>query len=144
MSLILAPNFILQEFIPPDIYAERGDKSIELLDNRIISLAQFFRDYFGSIIINNWDSGGQYKESGLRSFTTTTGAKWSQHKLGRAADLKFSNTTPQKAYAEVLKHQKLFYEKGLRVMEDIAFTATWLHIDCRVTSKINEIVIVKP
>lgn len=141
----VSQNFILQEFIPPDIYAERGDKSIELLDNRIISLAQFFRDYFGSITINNWDSGGQYKESGLRSPLTTTGSKWSQHKFGRGADLKFTGTTPQKAYAEVLKHQKLFYEKGLRVMEDIAFTATWLHIDCRtINSAEQKIVIVKP
>jgi hypothetical protein len=140
----VSQNFILQEFIPPDIYAERGDKSIELLDNRIISLAQFFRDYFGSITINNWDSGGQYKESGLRSFTTTIGAKYSQHRFGRGADLKFTGTTPQKAYAEVLKNQKLFYDKGLRVMENISATPSWLHIDVRITSKINQIEIVNP
>ena len=141
----VSQNFILEEFVAPDIYAERGDKSIELLDNRIISLAQFFRDYFGSITINNWDSGGQYKESGLRSFTTTTGAKWSQHRFGRGADLKFTGTTPQKAYAEVLKHQKLFYEKGLRVMENITATPSWLHIDIRyLNSAEQKITIVNP
>jgi hypothetical protein len=142
--MTLAPNFTLQEFIPPDIYAERGEKSIELLDDRIISLAQFFRDRYGSVTINNWNSGGQYKESGLRSALTTTGAKWSQHKRGAAVDLKFSTTTPQKVYADVLKNQKLFFEKGLRVMENIAATPSWLHIDVRYTGKINQIVIVNP
>lgn len=142
--MTLAPNFTLQEFIPPDIYAERGEKSIELLDDRIISLAQFFRDRYGSVTINNWNSGGQYQESGLRSPFTKTGAKFSMHKFGRAIDMKFADTTPQKVYADVMKNQKLFFEKGLRVMENIVATPTWLHIDVRYTGKVNQIVIVNP
>lgn len=142
--MIHAANFTIQEFVTKSVYTERGESSIYLIDERIIILAQLFRTRYGKITINNWHTGGQYNESGLRLPDTSTGAKYSQHKYGRAADLKFTDHTPEEVYADVLKNSKLFYEKGLRCMENIAFTKTWLHIDVRVTDKVDEILIVNP
>ena len=88
--MIYAPNFVIQEFVPKEIYDIHFDNSIRLIDERIIILAQLFRTRYGAITINNWHNGGQYHESGLRLFSTPTGAKYSQHKYGRAVDLKFS------------------------------------------------------
>lgn len=142
--MIHAANFITQEFVPKSVYSERGENSIYLIDERIIILAQLFRTRYGKITINNWHTGGSYNESGLRVPDTSTGAKYSQHKYGRAIDLKFADFTPEEIYKDVLKNSEMFYEKGLRCMENIAATPSWLHIDVRVTDKVNEILIVNP
>lgn len=120
------PSFIIQELVSPDIYAAMGERSWELLDPGILMMAQLLRDKFGPVTINNWLTKGQYKESGLRSFLTSTGAKLSQHKYGRALDLKFKNTTPQAVYAYILAHPEEF--PYITIMENIEATPTWLHI----------------
>ena len=137
-------NFVLQEFVTPEIWASHKERSLIFIDIRVIQIAQFLRDIYGGITINNWHTGGQYSESGLRSFNTSTGAKHSQHKYGRAIDLKFSDTTNKKVYADILANAKKFYDAGIRVVEDIADTPSWLHIDVRNTGKVNEIIIVSP
>lgn len=139
----VSENFILQEFIPPDIYKERGDNAITLLDDRIISLAQYFRTLYGVVTINNWHNGGNYKESGLRRSDTSTGAKYSQHKYGRAVDLKFSDKTVQEVYQDIMDNKQMFYNAGLRAVENINATPTWLHIDVRNTG-VQSIIIVNP
>ena len=139
----VSANFSLQEFIDPVTYSERGEKSLQLIDNRIISIAQFFRDIYGGVTINNWHSGGSYKESGLRRFDTSTGAKYSQHKYGRAIDLKFSNKTAQQVYADIMNDKNKFFNAGLRVVENIQATPSWLHLDVRNTG-LNDILIVNP
>jgi hypothetical protein len=64
----VSKNFELQEFVDPVTWMIRGQKSVELIDSRLITLAQFMRDYFKvNVTINNWQTGGQYKESGLRT-----------------------------------------------------------------------------
>lgn len=128
----VSKNFILKEFIDPELYMLRADKSIELIDPRIIGIAQFFRDYFGQpITINNWHKGGGYKESGLRRFLTKTGAKFSQHKFGRAIDMKIQDVDPEEARQEIRKHWDKFKTCGMTTIED--GTPTWLHVDCRYT-----------
>jgi len=37
----VSKNFELKEFIPPDIMKVRGDKAIELIDERIIKLLNY-------------------------------------------------------------------------------------------------------
>lgn len=139
----VSENFILKEFVDPVTYSERGENSIHLIDDRIITLAQYFRTLYGATTINNWHNGGQYKESGLRRSDTSTGAKYSQHKFGRAVDLKFSDTTVQKVYQDIMDNKQMFYNAGLRVVENISATPTWLHIDVRNT-EVKSIVIVNP
>ena len=125
-------NFTLQEFVDPVTYALRGDRSIELVDSRIITLAQFFHDYFGvGVTINNWSTGGQYKESGTRSFLSKTGAVLSQHKYGRAIDMKLTGMDPEDVRREIRIKWPLFKAKGLTTIEKD--TPTWVHADCRFT-----------
>lgn len=128
----VSKNFILQEFIDPDIYAIRADKSIELIDPRIVGMAQFIRDYFGQpVTINNWHEGGPRKESGLRKFLTTTGSKFSQHKFGRAIDMVIRDVDPENARKEIIKYWDKFRTCGITTIEEA--TPTWLHCDCRFT-----------
>ncbi len=126
-------NFTIKELVPPDVYAARGDASVQLIDIRIVNVAQWLREKTGKpIVINNWSSGGQYKESGLRSFETSTGARWSQHKYGRALDMKVKGMNAESVRQLIRDNWDTLKEIGLSCIEKS--TPTWVHIDCRYTN----------
>lgn len=137
--------FYLDEFIPPEIYSVRGAKSIALMDDRIIEGVTLLRKYAGvPFIINNWANGGKFHESGLRLPNTRTGAKWSQHKFGRALDPKPKGMTIRQLFAILKAHEDEFIEKKLiTTVENIEKTPGWLHIDCRYTG-LDKFLIVDP
>jgi hypothetical protein len=129
---MLTKNFIIQEFVTPEIYKRFGENSIWFVDKRIINVAQYLRETLNvPATINNWHTGGQYKESCLRDFQTSTGAKFSQHKYGRAADIKFSGVKPEEVRDYIRKNFAVLLAMGLTTIEKD--TPTWVHIDCRNT-----------
>lgn len=124
--------FNLRELVDPNIFAARGNDCWQLLDPNILRAADWLRGIFGPITVNNSYLGGSYSESGLRRWDTTTGAKFSQHKFGRALDLKFrAPVTPLQVYNHILANQAEARKHGITTVEDISKTPTWLHIDCR-------------
>lgn len=132
MSLQVSGNFILEEFICPEIYAIWGELSLWFIDSRIIDIAQFLRTRLNKpCTINNWHSGGQYKESGLRSFNTTTGGKFSDHKFGRAIDLKIKDTSPAQVHQFIKDNLAALSLLGLTTLENLEFTPTWSHLSTR-------------
>jgi hypothetical protein len=140
-------HFALNEVIPAHIIAERGERAWALMDDRILMGADWLRGIFGPAVINGKYGGKVFTESGLRDPLTTTGAKWSQHKFGRALDLKFTRATAKEVYDYILANQPEARANGITCVEDIAFTPTWLHIDCRKlpeTFPANGILIVRP
>lgn len=134
-------SFIIQELVPPTIFAARGDRAWELIDANAAMSLQALRDRFGPCTVNNWHINGTYKESGLRAFSTPTGAAYSQHKYGRAFDCKFRNATPREVFADVMRDPSKF--PHITVLEDVNFTPTWLHFDTRLHNR-NGIWVVKP
>ena len=134
-------HFLLEQLVPPDIHAALGVKAWDLLDpNLLVTLDQLY-EYFGRITVNNWHTGGKFKESGLRDPNSKTGAPKSQHKLGKAADCKPLDVTVRFMYEEILKHVDKF--PLLNVLEDIAYTPTWVH--CSVQAiQVPRIRIIKP
>ena len=136
----ISRNFKLQEFVGPEIYANMGVKALQLIDFRIVELAQFIRDFFDtSMTINNWHTGNTYTERGLRDFNSPTGAKYSQHKFGRAIDFTLEGFTAEQVRSVILKNKKAFMDAGLTTIE--ADTPTWVHCDIRFTG-LNDILIV--
>lgn len=118
-------NFFQDEFCFPE-----GD--FNLVDPKIVIVAQWIRDTIGkSVTINNYATGGQYKESGLRSLTTSTGAKKSAHKEGKAIDIKVAGMTAKDVYDWCLNHQMELYSLGIREIEDQRWTASWVHLSTR-------------
>jgi hypothetical protein len=80
------------EVVPPAVFAAlSGDpvRIFRLFDERILITCDRLRGRYGSMTINNWQWGGERKESGLRDPFSATGAKWSDHKFGRAIDAVF-------------------------------------------------------
>ena len=140
----LTDNFSLEEVVYPEIHQRFGDSAIWFIDMRIVNVAQYLRTSLKkSITINNWHTGGQYKESGLRSMITETGGGLSQHKFGRALDLKVEGLTPYEVADFIKKNWQILSSIGLTTIENPDFTKSWNHIDCRYTGK-KELLIVNP
>ncbi|TAJ71168.1 MAG: hypothetical protein EPO45_20325 [Sphingobium sp.] len=128
----ISKNFVLQEFVYPEAFAKHGADAIDFIDKKLIDIAEFIRTKIGvPITINNWHTGGQFKESGLRNPNTTTGAKLSQHKLGKAIDTKAKGYDGQKWYDFVKANSKALYDLGVRRIEHKSLATTWLHIDLK-------------
>lgn len=134
----------MQEFIPSKeyynimVYKNSEDRFYRLVDPKIVSIAQFYRDYFGrEVVINNWHTGGNFSLRGWRPQDTKIGARFSQHKLGKAFDCNIKGLSDREVYETILKNKELFYEKGVRRLEDIRYTTGWLHTDIKETNELK-------
>lgn len=134
-------HFQLHELVPPDVFAARGETAWELLDPRALVTLDALREHFGACTVNDWQAGGLYKESGLRSSQTVTGAAYSQHRYGRAFDCKFKGAVPDEVGVYVIANSGEF--PHLTTIEDTAATPTWFHFDVRNNSTTG-VRIVKP
>ena len=120
-------HFKPEEYVPPEIYKELGDKSILLIDYRILKTDDAIREHFGKpVLINNWHTGGNRIYSGFRPEYVLFGAKYSQHRYGRASDKIIPGLDINEVRKEILQNQKHF--PYITVMED---DVNWLHTDCR-------------
>jgi hypothetical protein len=136
MRIQATKSFFQDEFVYPN-----GDFS--KVDPKIVIVAQWIRDQIGKpVTINNYATGGKYKESGLRDVNTTTGAKRSAHKEGKAIDIKVKGMTAKEVFDWCLDHQTELYALGIREIEDNAFTPTWTHLATR--GNHSAIKIIKP
>lgn len=136
----LTKDFHLTEFVPKDIHDQFGDKSIMFLDQRLPKLVQSIRDIVGKpITINDWFDGGTFTNRGYRVPDCKIGAKLSQHKFGRAADLEVDGISYEE-FRNIIRFNFQFLNTlGLTTIEKD--TPTWLHIDMRWTglTTINEV-----
>lgn len=122
-------HFVVQELVGPEMFAARGARAFELLRGEALATLDGLREKFGPVLVNNWHAGGTYKESGLRDFASTTGAKYSMHRYGGAFDCKFNGVKIRDAYEYVLAHPEEF--PHLTTVENIKATPAWLHFDVR-------------
>lgn len=117
--------FHLEEFIPKDTFEELQGKSILLLDNRIIAIADGIRSYFGKpMTINNWHIGGEFTQRGWRKHGLN-GHNYSQHLWGRACDFHIEGYAASEIRGAISQHQDRF--PLIRGME---LDTTWVHVDC--------------
>lgn len=141
---MISQYFTIQELVPSSIYSAYGERSWMFLDREAVEMLNQIREFIGvPITVNNWATGGTYELSGFRPPDTSIGGKLSQHKFGRAFDLKFRNMTAADAHRRIRDDADKFMSFGLTTIEDIAFTPTWVHIDCRITGQ-TDLLIVKP
>lgn len=139
--------FQIHELVYPEAIQALGERAWILMDDRILRAADWLREEFGSCVVNGKIGDKRFTESGLRHPNTGTGAPWSQHKFGRALDLKFLKVPNKTVYEFIMGNQVLARQNGITTVEDISFTTGWLHIDCRAlppTFPSNGILVVKP
>jgi hypothetical protein len=135
-------NFYLDELVPLVIYRKYGKHSYMFIDERLPGLLQFTREFFDSpIILNTWWNFGSrgrtwsgYRTPNPKQNGIHVGAKYSQHKTGRAADLVFPVLTKKGMSYEDIRNviranHVEFMKHGLTTIE--RSTPTWLHMDMR-------------
>lgn len=122
-------HLIIQDLISPELFRERGEAAWELIDSRLVLTLDQIWDATGPFVVNDWHQGGKYKESGLRSWGSATGAPLSQHKFGRAADVKSRLMRTKDLHEFLLANASKF--PFLTTLEDVHSTPTWVHVDCR-------------
>ena len=138
----LTKDFSLQEFVHPDIYERTGARSASFLDRMLPPTCQTIRDKFGGITINDWLWSGRFIDSGLRLPHGGVGAKFSAHKFGNAADLKFKEVSPIEVQNYIMKHQDKF--PHIIRIENAVVTETWLHIETGVRDEDDSIHVFNP
>lgn len=144
-------DFKLKELVDPSFLKLPENEVWDMLDEQALRALQELRNRFGKIVVNGSYMGHTFTESGLRTKTTKTGAKASQHKLGKAFDCKFLESDEIKVYDFLINAPEKAYAMGIRRLENISFTgrqgtAGWLHFDTKDTGaeNIGRLVIVDP
>lgn len=118
--------FIIQELVDPEVYADRGEKAFELLDEVALITLDTLRENHGPVTVNNWHIGGDRLWSGLRTARSPYGTKYSQHRFGRAFDCLFKYIT-----AEVVRQDILNNPNKYPFINSIELGVSWLHYDTR-------------
>lgn len=136
--------FEIEEFVPPQIFKQYGQRSIWFIDPKIVDIATAYREFFEvPVRINNWHNGGPYSYRGYRPPRVNIGSEYSQHKFGRAFDCNIGTMNAKQMFDEVSKNYAHFEKFGLTTLENYKFTDGWLHSDCRITNN-DKLLIVDP
>lgn len=154
----VSANFFLDEFLSPKIYeklflgkedywqrqVDRNDGTFyKLFFNgirleKLVNIAQFLRNRYGkSVTINNWGSGGDFVNSGVRDLDSTEGAPKSAHKDFYAIDAKVTGIDERDIYNDVIINQKEWMAIGVTEIEDGTWNKEtgegWSHLSIRPT-----------
>ncbi len=140
----VSEHFDLRELINDDIYNHPaiGDRAADFINANTAPSLEDMRSDFGPITINDWHTGGAYKNSGLRAPNSPVGAALSAHRFGTAFDLKFLEHKPISVYFKILNNQDRY--PFITRMENAERTVTWLHIEFSTAKRPGEIIIFNP
>ena len=140
----ISKHFDIREFVSKHTWDEWGMRSLWFLDPRLITLAEFTREWFGApMMINNWHIGYSYQNRGYRHPESSVGASEGQHRFGRALDFNIKGLSSDQVYDEILANEKDFMLAGITTLENKQYAKTWTHMDIRNTGSAN-ILIVNP
>lgn len=126
-------HFDIVEFVDRRTWQALGFKAACLIDPKIVRVCDLLREKTGKAVwVNNWFlKGGKFDSSGYRAIWDPEGGSLSQHRCGRAADVKVSGMTPAEVLKVIMDNAAEFEAAGLTTIENIKFTRSWVHLDCR-------------
>lgn len=104
-----------------------------LMDERLLMTIDAMREHYKrAITINNWYTGGSFRNRGFRPMTGNVGAKYSQHRFGRAVDLDVYGIPAEQVRNDI--RSGLFPE-----ITCIEKDVNWVHIDVRNVKRLLEV-----
>ena len=127
---MVSKYFAIHELVPPHIYDKLGERAWKLLNPELIKSIDKIKEKFpkGKMTINNYFWGRDRKYSGLRTPQSKHYSETSQHSLGNAVDIIFSEYDVEEVRKYLILNHKDFSEiKGIEI------NTSWLHIDTRNT-----------
>jgi hypothetical protein len=135
-------HFSIEELVPPQM--THIDKNVisTFFDDRALKTIDMLRDRYGPVIINDWKFGGSNYYRGFRPYTTSIGAEYSQHRLGRAFDCKFKYISVEEVRNDIKFDP---FKREFQHITCIEDNVSWLHFDVRNwNKKLLGLLVVKP
>ena len=124
-------NFAVHELVPKDVYKDRGEKAIQLMDRELLTFIDKLRTHLGrSITVNNWQWGGPFQYRGLRDANSDVYSKYSQHSFGKALDFDVDGMTAEEVRQWIIDNRLLSWVRPITFIED---GVSWVHVDTRPT-----------
>lgn len=122
--------FQIYELVPKSTYElfeheRRLNQLWWLFDPRILKAADRIRERYGKMVANTWWWGGQHQYRGWRPPGCNVGARYSQHRFGRALDLIPTVVSVEEIRRDIKAGENFGF---ITCIED---DVSWLHIDCR-------------
>lgn len=104
-----------------------------LMDERILRTLDAIRTHYNRpVTVNNWHSGGSFRNRGFRPMIGTVGAKYSQHRFGRAVDFDVHGISAEQVRNDI--RSGLFPDVTC-IEKDV----NWVHIDVRNVARLYEV-----
>lgn len=121
--------FQIFELVPPSVYNNFDHEHLwRVFDNRLLVTFDRIRiRYNRTIYINDWYWGGIYERSGFRHFDCAVGAQLSDHKFGRAGDLKIEGVSSREVRQDIRDKPDI---KAFEYITAVESQVSWLHIAC--------------
>lgn len=146
-SIYIPQHFSIDELLPPPallpapfetVYHKDKSALFRLFDYRMLVTLDRLRERYGPCRVNNWHKFSEaewvdgvpsmFRFSGWRPVDCCEGAALSEHKLFRAMDCKFSHTTPDEVWDEMLVDANAPQFEYMQRVE--AFGGmSWFHFD---------------
>ena len=157
MKAYQVKNFKLYDFVPRDVYRQRGSKAWQFLDPRLLYTVDKLHDYFGTrTTVNNWfdktrciqsesdiekilQEPTTYQYRGFRPPWSKVGPSLCQQRFGRGAEVEFDGISAETVRKEILANQTHDSFMYITVLEE---GSEVLYLDVRQTSA-SEILVVK-
>ena len=130
--------FQLTELVCPHVYKRHGEIAWMFIDEKLIDTLDLLKEKIfpgKKIVINNWNAGGAYSESGCRCILCSIVkgkakdgiAYMSAHVLGKGVDMRVEGITAPEARKEIDRNQILL-PYPIRLENDQS-APTWVHLD---------------
>jgi len=137
-STIFSP----EEFVPETVFNELGGDPIRifrLFDERVLVACVTLRQRYGVMTINNWMWGGRFHNRGYRPPWSDVGAKYSDHRMGRAIDCHFRDVSAEEVRQDILADPWAWDFWTITSLEMTVDTEpiNWLHFSCRNWNKLQ-------
>jgi hypothetical protein len=130
--------FLIEEFVSPKVYKKHGERAWKFLCPRLLHTILIIRKEIGKpITINNWHTGGSFKQRGLRSnlgYIFLSKFKkgilyLSGHVLGVAVDFDVKGMTAQQVRVWLVQNQDILPYK-IRLENKLkGKPISWVHLD---------------
>ena len=126
MTSFSSPYFKIQELVPQSVYDDLGEDAIGQIDKDALTMLHRLRQKFGPITVNDWLFGGKNHYRGFRPSYCEIGAKYSQHRLGKAFDCTFRDVTTEEV-RDFIRNNPLKFD----CITGMELGTPHLHFDCR-------------
>lgn len=145
--MILKPTYFeLYELVCPDVFNKYGEFAWNFFDPRILLTIDRIRGKLNKkIIINNWHSGGEYSQRGLRCMNCSIVKSQynklylSAHCLGKAVDFDVEGLLAEEVRLWITANKNL-WPYPIRLERDVS----WVHLDMYDNEQGQKVYLFKP